>query len=232
MGRRDTLPYGSTREGASPPGRRAADVEASGEAPHGSPPGDATAWLVRPAPLLSELEERRGWRPPPASHGLAFAGASLVLIGGAIAGTVFFLTPEQPRSPRPASPEPATLTIEEASSRPSLDGPDASADATDAGAAPKDRARRASGSRAPAPAPRAPARESAGATKDRASTGALPDLDRAAPATGDPFDTPSGLGGTAASQAAPGTVPRTWATPLPGGAPGAKDDRNAPPPAR
>ncbi|HVH45934.1 MAG TPA: hypothetical protein VM925_26455, partial [Labilithrix sp.] len=56
-------------------------------------------------PIGHELEERRGWSPPPPSRGLAFAGVSLVLVGIATAGTVFFLSPtstsETPAKARP-----------------------------------------------------------------------------------------------------------------------------------
>jgi hypothetical protein len=53
----------------------------------------------RMAPLSNPYETRRGYRPPPPSQGLAFAGVAMLLVGASIAGTVFFLSPAQPRSP-------------------------------------------------------------------------------------------------------------------------------------
>jgi len=77
---------------------------------YGSDPGPLSAhspassrlesqWFAPTNPKLSPIgpeifEARRGWRPPPPSHGVAFAAVSLLLVGVAAAGTFSFVAPD------------------------------------------------------------------------------------------------------------------------------------------
>jgi hypothetical protein len=65
---------------------------------------------MRMYPVGAELEERRGWRPPPPSRGLTFAAVSFILIGIATTGTFFFLGPDSQKKTTSRSPEPISTT--------------------------------------------------------------------------------------------------------------------------
>jgi hypothetical protein len=64
--------------------------------------------LRSPGPLLTDLEERRGWTPPSGTRGAAFAMVSILLIGVAVAGTFFLLGPDSKQS---KGPEPISTTL-------------------------------------------------------------------------------------------------------------------------
>jgi hypothetical protein len=86
--------------------------------------GSESAWFEPPAqpprrvPIGHDWEERKGWRPPSSSQGLVFAGVSFVLVGAAVAGTIFLLSPE------PAAPHHATVTPPAEISTPTTTGAD------------------------------------------------------------------------------------------------------------
>ncbi len=77
-----------------------------------SPNGQAPASVpyVAATPLMSDLEERKGWVRPSGSsaRGIAFAAVSLLLVGVAAAGTFFFLAPETNKEAK--GPEPVSTT--------------------------------------------------------------------------------------------------------------------------
>jgi hypothetical protein len=148
-----------------------------------------------------EWEDRRGWRPPRPTQGLWFAAISFVLIGAAIGGSIFFLTPEldDDPSPRPVhrAPEPATsasttnaeVPLGAADSEPTMligdkDPPEA-------------------GARAKPPPPRAPVwtpPPKRAAPPPPAPRPMRPEIrpERRRPESADElFDTPSGMGGGA-----------------------------------
>lgn len=74
-------------------------------------------WFTPPTqprmqPVGGDLELRRGWQPPPSSHGVAFALVSILMIGIATAGTVFFLAPATGKTAHSAEPiSTTTLTL-------------------------------------------------------------------------------------------------------------------------
>jgi len=102
---------------------------------YGSDPGPLSArspassrfesqWFALTNPKLSPIgpeifEERRGWRPPPPSRGLAFAAVSLLLVGVAAAGTFFFLAPDSKSSHLATPISTTTITNAEVPSAPS-----------------------------------------------------------------------------------------------------------------
>jgi hypothetical protein len=166
-----------------------------------------STWFDPPAAVRRvagspQWEERRGWQPPPASHGLLFAGVSFLLIGAAIGGTIFFLTPPEPPTPH-RTVDPALLPVPL-----SLPTPDPGASTTagvvNLGSTPpaKTSPQVAPSRPPPAPIPLQP-RRLAPPTKPAEGapphTPTLPDLDPAARAAGmapqreDMFSTPSGL---------------------------------------
>lgn len=197
MGRSHTIVYGS--QGHSPEPSSSNRIESQ--------------WFMEANPTLHpighELEQRRGWRPPPPTRGLGFAAVSMFLIGLATAGTVFFLAPEAKRShsPQPSTSEPtSTTTITNA------DVPSAQAVAsTDTAALPnllrptppsdlpptRTDELKANQPAAPTRAPTKSRPIRTAKPEGKASKGtSLPDLDRAAAAAGvtpqadDPFSTP------------------------------------------
>ncbi|MDF2694221.1 MAG: hypothetical protein K0S65_2604 [Labilithrix sp.] len=94
MRRQNTIAFGSGIGPSTPrPGRQGSDAEGGGVSNR-----TEADWFAPTNPTLQpighELTERRGWRPPPPTKGLGFAVVSVLLVGVAAAGTLFFLGPE------------------------------------------------------------------------------------------------------------------------------------------
>lgn len=85
-------------------------LESQWFSPNGQAP--ASASYVAATPLMSDLEERKGWVRPSggSARGIAFAAVSLLLVGVAAAGTFFFLAPDSNKEAKGPSPV-STTTI-------------------------------------------------------------------------------------------------------------------------
>jgi hypothetical protein len=73
-------------------------------------PNGARAAAARRAPLMEGLEQRRGWNPPNSSRSIAFTMVSLLLVGFAVGGTVFFLGPDSKKARSPDAISTSTIT--------------------------------------------------------------------------------------------------------------------------
>ena len=122
----------------APPRRLADDLEPPTSIRNESAWFEPAVEPMRRVPISHDLEERKGWSPPRSSQGLVFAGVSFVLVGVAIAGTVFFLSPEQSSSHHTTvttvAPAPPPPPAETETSTPTTTGADlTSASASAAG---------------------------------------------------------------------------------------------------
>lgn len=209
-----------------------------------SPNGQAPASVpyVAATPLMSDLDERKGWVRPSggSARGIAFAAVSLLLVGVAAAGTFFFLAPDSNKeakgpppvsttnitsgevtpTPTPAPDTPAT-TVTDTATAPTVqrtttpaDLPTAPVPVAATPAAPPMKTTTATTPAAPHAAPKAqPAKTVHPVTDTKAgSSSQLPDLDRAARAAG---MTPSSSDDTSFSTPSPSPAPSQ--EPQPGG---------------
>jgi hypothetical protein len=208
MRRPNTIAFGSGIDPSARPAR------ALGSDPGKRPLPTEAEWFAPTNPTLQpighQLEERRGWRPPPPTKGVGFAIVSVLLVTIAAGGTLFFFGPDAER-PRSSSRPVSTTTITNADV-PSTTATEERAPSTTAiptatpaelpsapsTSKPASTATRATAARQPGAGVRAPGRVTtdrpAPATKATPATRpapakpapdrALPDLDRAAAAAG------------------------------------------------
>ena len=74
-------------------------------------PAGLHGFSASPPRLSDQLEARRGWHPPQSSRGMLLAAASLILVGVAGAGLLFFFGPEARTRPTARTAEPVSSAM-------------------------------------------------------------------------------------------------------------------------